>query len=427
MQKNILVFPCGSEIALEIYRAVRYSTHFKLIGANSVNDHGRFVYEDYEGGLPFINQDNFIPALKELIARRHIDAVYPAMDAVIELLKSHEAELGCKVIAPPAATTEICLAKSRTYKLLKDVVRTPHVYEPGSAVKTFPVFAKPDIGYGSRGARILNSAEELELHLHNYPDCIITEYLPGDEYTVDCFTGPNGQLLFAAPRQRCRVMNGISVNTRPVDTDLGEFRTMAAAINGAMKFCGAWFFQVKRNRDGLLTLLEVASRFGGSSGLFRARGVNFALMSLFTAFDIPVTVLENDYQVEMDRALDNKYKLSLQFNEVFVDFDDCLLLEGKKVNSELVSFLYECINRGYPVNLLSRHPAGAVALTDRLKELRLEQIFDRVIHLPKGDKKSSYIHNERAIFIDDSFAERKDVFENCHIPVFSPDMVSVLL
>ena len=41
--KNILVFPCGSEIALEIYRSLRYSTHFKLIGANSLDDHGKFV------------------------------------------------------------------------------------------------------------------------------------------------------------------------------------------------------------------------------------------------------------------------------------------------------------------------------------------------------------------------------------------------
>jgi hypothetical protein len=50
-KKKILVFPCGSEIGLEIYRAMRYSTHFTLAGASSVDDHGKFVYEEYYGGL----------------------------------------------------------------------------------------------------------------------------------------------------------------------------------------------------------------------------------------------------------------------------------------------------------------------------------------------------------------------------------------
>ncbi len=35
--KNILVFPCGSEIALEVHRSLQYSTHFHLIGANSID------------------------------------------------------------------------------------------------------------------------------------------------------------------------------------------------------------------------------------------------------------------------------------------------------------------------------------------------------------------------------------------------------
>ena len=58
-RKNILVFPCGSEVALEIYRFLRHSTHFHLIGANSVDDHGKFVFEYYIGGLPYVNSNDF--------------------------------------------------------------------------------------------------------------------------------------------------------------------------------------------------------------------------------------------------------------------------------------------------------------------------------------------------------------------------------
>ena len=45
--KNILVFPCGSEIALEIYKSLEFSTHFTLFGASSVKDHGEFIYKNY--------------------------------------------------------------------------------------------------------------------------------------------------------------------------------------------------------------------------------------------------------------------------------------------------------------------------------------------------------------------------------------------
>ena len=65
--KNILVFPCGSEIALEIYRSLRYSTHFKLIGANSLDDHGKFVFETYIGGVPFVTNPDIIPTLFHIV------------------------------------------------------------------------------------------------------------------------------------------------------------------------------------------------------------------------------------------------------------------------------------------------------------------------------------------------------------------------
>lgn len=153
MKKNILVFPCGSEIALEVFRSVNKSTHFNLIGANSVDDHGKFVYEDYIGGVPFINSPNFLSDVKRIVAQRKIDAIYPATDAVIEILKTNEKYIGCKVIASCSETTQICLSKSKTYEKLLGIVKTPHIYKNAEEIVDYPVFVKPDIGYGSRGAK----------------------------------------------------------------------------------------------------------------------------------------------------------------------------------------------------------------------------------------------------------------------------------
>lgn len=430
MKKNILVFPCGSEIALEVYRAVNHSTHFNLIGANSIEDHGQFVFENYIGGLPFITAPDFLEKFRQIIRENNIDAIYPAMDTVIELLKSNEDFFGCKVVSSPIETTQICLSKSKTYKVLEDVVKVPRTYTANELVKAggmFPVFAKPDIGYGSRGAKKISSIEDLKAHLALYPSCILSEFLPGKEYTVDCFSSNNGNLLFAAARERCRIMNGISVNTKPVKENAEEFMDFAQKINETIKFQGAWFYQVKRDANGNLTLLEVASRFGGSSSLFRAQGINFALMSLFDAFDIPVSILRNGYDVVMDRALDNKYKLDLKYSEVFVDFDDCIYLEKKFVNDALMAFLYRCVNKGIKVTLLSRHDDEKLGKLDELLDkLRIRQVFDRIIHLNPIQKKIDFIDNTDSIFIDDSFAERKAVADKFNIPVFSLDMIEAL-
>ena len=423
MKRNVLVFPCGSEIGLDIYSSVRYSTYFHLIGASSIDDHGRFVYEDYIPGVPFVTEESFIPALAKIVEERKVDAIYPAMDLVMTVLKEHEAELGCRVISSSLETNRICLSKEKTYRQLQGVVTTPQVYGPDRIPEeAFPVFAKPVIGYGAKGTKLLGSQEEVDAFVKGKEDLLILEYLPGEEFTVDCFTDRKGRLLYSAARKRNRIRDGISVNTFFVE-DQSEFEAIARAINEAVDFRGAWFYQVKRNKDGKLCLLEIASRLGGSSLLSRAVGVNFALLSLFDAFDYDVTVCKNDYRVELDRALENRYLTDLEFDSVYCDYDDCLILDKKTVNVDLVRFLYRCVNEGKRIYLLSKHEGD---LEKELKEFRLDSLFDEVMHIDRNADKVDFIRSSRAIFIDDSHAERNHIQEALHLPVFSPDMIDVL-
>src|SRR5690606_7203317 len=176
---NILVFPCGSEIALEIHRTVRHSTHINLLGASSVSDHGRFVFDHYIDGIPFVDSAGFIPALAKIVKDNAIDAIYPAMDSVITKLSQYADELGCKIIASSRQTTEICLSKTKTYNALRNIVPVAKLYDRIELVSAFPVFMKPDVGYGSRGACIVHTAEEAKMHLKQYPTSIIMDYLPG--------------------------------------------------------------------------------------------------------------------------------------------------------------------------------------------------------------------------------------------------------
>jgi hypothetical protein len=422
--KSILVFPCGSEIGLEIHRSLRYSRHIRLMGGSSTDDHGRFVYEKYLDNIPFFHEAFFIPFIKKVVNDNKIDALYPSMDSVIAKLSEYESALGCKLISPPYETTKICLSKTRTYRHLKYVIETPKIYESIEQIERYPVFVKPDIGYGTRGAKKINSFDQIKQHLIENPDSIILEYLPGREYTVDCFTDRKRRLLFVGPRPRRRIFNGISVNTISHVNDRGVFTDIANKINQRLNLRGAWFFQVKERENGELVLLEVAARLGGSSALYRNMGVNFALLSIFDAFDEDVAILFNEnVTVELDRALDNRYKLDFIYEEIYIDFDDCLVIDGK-VNPDLIGFIYKCINNDIKVILLTRH---ARDLGETLKEFRLNNIFDLIIHIKDGMPKSQFIKNTNSILIDDSFAERKEVKDSIGIPVFAPDAVECLL
>lgn len=421
MRKNILVFPCGSEIGLEIKRAVGKDIHFNLIGANGVSDHGKFVYENYIGNVPFDNTPDFIPAIKKIVIENKIDAIYPAVDTAIARLKPFEKELGCIVVSPSLDACLTCLSKEKTYNTLRDRIPLPEIFDTTSESLNFPLFAKPKIGHSGRDTKLLKNYLELDDYRANVSDFILCEYLPGEEYTIDCFTDKKGVLRFISPRIRGRVSNGISVNTYAVELD--NIQNFGKIISDKMGMRGAWFFQMKRDRQNNLKLMEVAARFGGSSVLWRAQGVNLPLLSLYDAFNIDIEIMQNNYSVILDRALENLYYINIQYDSVYLDYDDCLIIENQ-INSQMLAFLAQCRNFNKKIFILSRHNGN---LTTELTKFGLKQFFDGIYHIKDNTPKSKFINRKHPIFIDDSFSERKEVKNSLHIPVFSTDMVECLI
>jgi len=425
MKKNVLVFPCGSEIGLEIHRSLKYSTHFALFGASTVDDHGKYVYESYIPGVPFVDDDRFLSELNNIIEKYGIDFIVPAHDSVVLKLAEAKAtgKINVRVVTSPYKTCKIARSKSDTYRTLKNVVNVPKMFESVTnvGVKDFPVFLKPDVGQGSKGVHIANDRSSLELIVAKNPDLLILEMLPGDEYTVDCFTDRRGNLIFWEGRKRERTFGGISIGSSTVqDMDFGS---MAQKINETLSFRGAWFFQVKLSKHQEPALLEIAPRIAGTSGLVRCRGVNLTLLSLFDAMDIDIEIMQQNSVISVDRALESKYKSTLHYEHVYIDFDDLVISNGK-VNTQVISFLYQCINQGVSLHLITRHRED---ITKTLKQYKLTTVFDSLTWLKAGEHKSDYIKEKDAIFIDDSFIERKDVAENCRIPVFDAHMIESLI
>lgn len=427
--KNILVYPCGTEIGLEIYRALNNSIHYNLIGGSSSYDHGRFVYKNHIDKLPFLTDLSTVQDVIEFdeqIKRYHIDMIYPAMDGIVTLFSKYKNYLSPVVIATDYETTKITRSKKLTYKLFSKILPVPKLYTFEQLIEKnieYPLFLKPDIGQGSVGTHKITSFEELKKYRENDNAQLILEYLPGKEYTVDCFTNAEGKLLYSQGRDRKRIKNGISVNSFFVKRP--EFKTYAEIINSTIRQKGGWFFQVKEAEDGTLKLLEIASRIAGTSALTRNIGVNLPLLSVNIFNDIPCNdIVINNYNIELDRALGNVFKLDIHYDIVYIDYDDTIINPNNKLNTNIIKFLYQCVNSQKKIILLTKHDGN---IKNDLKKYRIENLFDEIIHIDKRDKKINYIKSKNSIFIDDSYGERREVKNTFGINVFDVNNIECLL
>lgn len=401
---NVLVFPCGSEIGLEVFSCLNNIRNINLIGASSVADHGRFVYKTHYH-LPFITSENFLEELNKLVSQENIDFIYPAHDEVIVQLAKNKPV--CPVIGCSAEVCCLLRSKKKTYEYFCNYIRTPAIN-----VVQFPVFLKPEIGQGGKGTHIAYNQQELDFYLSKNPSLLVLEYLPGEEFTIDCFTNYLGELLYCSARQRVRITNGISNNTALVE--IPELKEIARIINDKIVLNGAWFFQVKRSATGEFGLLEIAPRISGSSALSRMNGVNLPLLSIYNQMKQTVSLLDGKFVTELDRSLANKYRFDFAFKHLYIDLDDCIIINGK-LNSEAVKLIVECLNRDIKIHLLTKHSND---LEKTLKSFRISDLFDEKIQISREDEKWRYIKEKDAIMVDDSFAERLAIQQHLQIPVF---------
>ena len=423
--KNVLVFPCGTEIGLEINAALRFIKFINLYGASSTDDNGRMVYENYIPNMPYITDENFVIKLNEVIKKYKIDYIFPAHDSVVLELSKQAKNINAEIITSEYRTCMICRSKLKTYKLFQNEKIIPHVFNSIDEVNTYPIFIKPDVGQGSNGATIIKSRDELELKISNSNEKMaILEYLPGKEYTVDCFSDKKGQLLYCEMRERIKTRNGISVNCKTMDMH-EEVKNMANIINTKLNFRGAWFFQVKLDVNKEFKLLEIAPRIAGTMCLHRNHGINFELMSIYDRMGYEIDTINNNFELEVERALINRFIAKYEYNTVYMDFDDTIINKNK-VNEFIMLFLYQCINNNKKIILITKHK------TDILEDLRKYKIdiniFNKIIVVKEEENKSAFIEQKnKAIFIDDSFKERKDVSEKIKIPCFDLDAIEALI
>lgn len=420
----MFIYPCGAENGLEILLALKDVVNIRVFGASGKMDHGAFVFENYIPNAPYINESDFLVRLNRIIETNDIDIIFSTHDDVaLELLRNQE-KIKAKVAGSGFQQALICRSKQKTYEVFASEDFCPTVYPDPDLVEVYPVFAKPDKGQGGRGARAIYSKNDLKDIFNSKSDFVVTELLEGEELTVDCFSDRHGRLRFVGPRTRGRILAGISVNSKTVPLTR-EIERIATSIHKKLSLRGLWYFQVKKDNQGAYKLLEVSIRASGTMNLYRGLGINFPLLTIYDLMGYEVEVISNDFDLEVDRAFINRYKHTIDYNLVYLDFDDTVTKNGK-VNPFVMMFVYNVINQGKRIRLITKHEHDLHKTFEILGISK--RLFEEVIHIGKSENKVDHISEiEKAIFIDNSFSERMQVKSRYDIPVFDVDAISTLI
>lgn len=302
---------------------------------------GKYLHPDF-AIIPFGPDPGFAEAVLTLCKKKNIQVVLPLVTKELLPLSKYQPAFeaaGIKLLISPVASLEIANNKSRLYEFLQwrgievpafRVVETAEQFkiafeELGYPQK--PVCFKPSVSNGSRGFRMIHSGvNELDLLFNHkpgsthismddslrilssgpFPELLISEWLPGEEVSVDCLAN-HGEAKLVIPRLRKKMINGISVEGEFIqDMNIIGYCTR---IIKELNLHGNIGIQVKKSAAGDFLILEINPRVQGTIAATIGAGVNLPVLAVKQELGLLISEKECDVKWGM--------KFSRYWSEVF--------------------------------------------------------------------------------------------------------------
>ncbi len=288
---------------------------------------GKFLISDFVQ-VPSGDDPSFSETILNICREKKVNVVLPLVTReLIPLARRREgfAKEGITILVSSEQAIEIANNKALCYSFLEKkgielpgfyIVRTVEefihaAFELGHPQKAFCF--KPSVSNGSRGFRIVSdSLDESEqlffqkpynvnityahalkiLSSKQFPELLVSEYMPGEEYSVDCLAD-NGKAILVVPRSRKKMINGISVQGEFVRDE--KIIAYSKSIIEAIGLHGNIGIQVKYDDNGNPLLVEINPRVQGTIVSALGAGINLPLLAVKQALGISIT--EEEMQV----------------------------------------------------------------------------------------------------------------------------------
>jgi carbamoyl-phosphate synthase large subunit len=282
--------------------------------------------------VPKIKDSKYIDALLEICKKEKITTIIPQYTDELVLMSENKDlfdSLGIKVLVTEDIQ-KLTIANSKddlyNYFSNRDFVPEYTIVSTIDSIKSavlalgyphVPVCIKPVNGEGGKGFRIITDEKidifntppgspkvNLEVYLSQLqgldqiPELLISEYLPGIEYSVDCVC-KDGITHFCIPRQRIETSMGVSsISLIEKNEELIEY---SKEIISALKLSYNINIQFKYSRDGKPKLIEINPRVSGSLVANSGAGINMLEEALRLAYEMPVRNIDIRWGTKMIR------------------------------------------------------------------------------------------------------------------------------
>jgi carbamoyl-phosphate synthase large subunit len=312
----VLVTGAGGPSAVAVLRSLAHDPRVAPYAAD-IDPHAAGLYlvpADRRVLLPRGDATGFAEVLLGWCRTTGIDVLFPTVDQeLLPLARARDAfaAAGVAVVLAETAAIARCIDKWALYLACVDRLPVPRtaLLEQDLDVESLarawgmPLVAKPRVGSGSRGFRVVTDPSQLD-DLPRDATWLLQEHLPGAEHSLDVLASPSGVVGVVVPRLRLKVDSGIAVTARTVrDPGLVE---LGAQVVRALGLSWVANVQVRADRDGGHRLLEVNPRFPGTMPLTIAAGADMPRACLAMALGGPLPRIDGYREVAMVRHLEER-------------------------------------------------------------------------------------------------------------------------
>jgi carbamoyl-phosphate synthase large subunit len=301
MEYTVLITGAGAPGITGTIHSLRENpdnTQFRLVTTDiQENPVGKYLCDAFYR-LPAPESATYLEELKKIVETEKVQVILPQTTREIEVLSREKQTVegwGTKLVLSDESAIHRANDK---YLVLKECERNgipvpEHVLvndfqDLGPAIRKigYPekkVVVKPRLSNGQRGVKIITTeALTVDAYLNQkpsgmetdlesflaifgtgveFPELIVSEYMPGMEYTVDMYRCDGHEVVI--PRSRDVIRSGISFQTtvEMERTDIAEYSRKLANSLG-LNFC--FGFQFKLDDKGIAKILESNPRVQGT-------------------------------------------------------------------------------------------------------------------------------------------------------------------
>lgn len=319
----------GTRGALYALRHNPDGTRIKAVGTDVQAGAVGRLWMDAFYRVPPPEDEGYVETLLSICRKESVDLVIPQTTRELIAFARHRAGFEAEGIRVMVSGLPAIETANNKWELLKVVeqLRLPHpayhlTQSKGELVECVlrlgypgnPVVVKPPVSNGMRGFRILREKawdlerflgekpSGVEISLHDlleilsrgsfWPDLLVTEYLPGEEYSVDAFAGSKTQV--AVPRVRKAIRSGISFeNELEYRDDLMEYTLLLGQHIGLQYAFG---FQFRLDLQGSPKVLECNPRLQGTMVASLFSGVNVIWLGVKEAMGDPPETIPDSFR-----------------------------------------------------------------------------------------------------------------------------------